>query len=48
MEQQIELFRAFRQQQEKYVYYIIALCVTAIGFSVYKTNGLALKYTQFH
>lgn len=46
MEQQIELHRLFRQQQEKYVYYIIALCVTAIGFSVYKTTGQELKWTQ--
>ena len=46
MDQQIELFRLFRQQQEKYVYYIIALCVTAIGFSVYKTTGIKLNWTQ--
>lgn len=46
MEEQSELLKQFRQQQEKYVYYIIALCVTGIGFSVVKTTGLPLKWTQ--
>lgn len=41
-----EIQKQFRQQQEKYVYYVIALCVTAIGFSVYKTSGVALKLIQ--
>jgi hypothetical protein len=43
-EDQKELVRQFRQQQEKYVYYIIALCVTAIGFSVIKTSGQSIKW----
>tara|TARA_R110002049_G_scaffold308432_1_gene512449 strand:+ start:1542 stop:1988 length:447 start_codon:yes stop_codon:yes gene_type:complete len=46
MEEQKEIQRQFRQQQEKFVYYMIALSVTAIGFSVYKTTGLQLKWTQ--
>lgn len=46
MEEQNELIKQFRQQQEKYAYYIIALCVAAIGFSVTKTSGEALKWIQ--
>lgn len=46
MEEQREIQRQFRQQQEKYVYYLIALSVTAIGFSVYKTTGLKLMWIQ--
>lgn len=46
MEEQIEIQKQFRQQQEKFVYYIIALSVTSIGFSVYKTIGLPLKLIQ--
>lgn len=43
---QKELRLQFRQQQEKFVYYIIALSVSAIAFSVYRTNGEHLKYIQ--
>lgn len=46
MEELKELRNQFREQQEKYVYYIIALAVTAIGFSVYKTTGQPLKLIQ--
>jgi hypothetical protein len=46
VEEQREIQKQFRQQQEKYVYYMIALSVTATGFSVYKTTGLQLKWTQ--
>ncbi|WP_375324528.1 hypothetical protein [Flagellimonas sp. GZD32] len=46
MEVQKEIQRQFRQQQEKFVYYMIALSVTAIGFSIYKTTGLQLKWSQ--
>lgn len=46
MEEQIEIRNQFRQQQEKFIYYLIALSVTAIGFSVYKTTGQQLKLTQ--
>jgi hypothetical protein len=43
---QKELRLQFRQQQEKFVYYIIALSVSAIAFSIYRTNGEHLKFTQ--
>lgn len=46
MEEQKEIQKQFRQQQEKYTYYVIALCVTAIGFAVHKTIGLPLKWAQ--
>ncbi len=46
MQEQIELFRIHGQQQEKLVYYIVALCVTAIGFSIYQTTGHSLKWIQ--
>lgn len=46
MEEQREIRNQFRQQQEKFVYYLIALSVSAIGFSVYKTTGQQLKWTQ--
>lgn len=46
MEEQNENLKQFRQQQEKYIYYLIALSVTAIGFSVLKTNEESLKWTQ--
>lgn len=41
-----ELRREFFQEQSKYTYYVVALCVTAIGFSTYKTFGMSLKWTQ--
>lgn len=43
---QKEIQRQFRQQQEKYVYYILALSVSSIGFAIYKTSGLPLKLSQ--
>lgn len=46
MEEQREILKQFRQQQEKYVYYIVALCVTSIGFSVIKTSGQTIKWSQ--
>jgi uncharacterized membrane protein YtjA (UPF0391 family) len=45
-ELQIEIQKQYRQQQEKLVYYIIALSVSAIGFSIYKTTGQSLKVVQ--
>lgn len=45
-ENQKEIQRQHRQQQEKYVYYILALTVSAIGFAIYKTSGLPLKWSQ--
>ena len=46
MEEQKELRQQFRQQQEKYIYYLIALSVTAIGFAVHKTSGVSMKWIQ--
>ncbi|MFA5783066.1 MAG: hypothetical protein WC868_12440 [Bacteroidales bacterium] len=46
MEEQKEMIKQFRQQQEKYTYYIIALCIAAIGFSIHKTTSLPLKLGQ--
>lgn len=46
MEEQKEIRQQFRQQQEKYVYYLIALSVAAIGFSVHITIGEPLKWIQ--
>ena len=34
MQEQNDIKTQFRQQQEKYIYYIIALCVAAIGYSL--------------
>jgi hypothetical protein len=45
-ENQKEIQRQFRQQQEKYVYYVLALSVSAIAFAIYKTSGLPLKWSQ--
>lgn len=46
MDEQKELRDAFRQQQERFVYYVIALSVTTIGFSIYKTTRQSLKWSQ--
>lgn len=46
MDGQTELQGQFRQQQERYIYYLIALAVTSIGFSVYQTSGVPLRYSQ--
>jgi hypothetical protein len=46
MDDQIEIKRQFRQQQEKYAYYIIALCVAAIAFSITITRDASLKFSQ--
>jgi len=46
MEEQLELQKQFRNQQEKYTYYIIALCVSAIGFSIIITKGQKLNFSQ--
>lgn len=46
MSEQIEIKRQFRQQQEKYTYYIIALCVAAIGFTISITKEGQLKPSQ--
>jgi uncharacterized membrane protein len=36
----------FRNQQEKFVYYIIALSVAVIGFSIHLTTGQPYKWSQ--
>lgn len=46
MDLQKELLKVHTQQQERLVYYIIALCVTSIGFSIYQTTGHSLKWIQ--
>jgi hypothetical protein len=45
-DQQNELLNTFREQQQKYVYYLIALSVTAIGFSIVSTSGKPLRLSQ--
>jgi len=42
MGEKIEVYRQINQSQEKLTYYIIALCVTAIGFSIIQSNDLTL------
>jgi hypothetical protein len=46
MDEQKEIQTLFRQQQEKYNYYLIALCVTEIGYAVHITLEQPLKYSQ--
>lgn len=43
MDSHSEIRIEHRNQQQKFTYYLIALCVTSIGFAVYKTNGERLK-----
>ena len=46
MSDQENLFNHFRESQQKYIYYLIALSVAAIGFSVINTKDLGLSYWQ--
>lgn len=46
MSDTIELYRQFNQKQEKYTYYIIALSVASIGYSVHMTDGIGLNIYQ--
>jgi acyl carrier protein phosphodiesterase len=46
MDDQIEIKKQFRQQQEKYTYYLIALCVAAVAFSITITRDVSLRYSQ--
>lgn len=41
---QVEIQKQLREQQGKFVYYIIALCVAAIGFSIHQTFEQKLSY----
>lgn len=43
---QFNIQQEFREKQEKYIYYLIALSVSAIGFSIYKTENKGLTYSQ--
>jgi hypothetical protein len=43
---QFNLQQEYREKQEKYVYYLIALSVSAIGFSIYKTDNQSLTFSQ--
>jgi len=42
----IEIYRQLSQLQEKYTFYIVALCVSSIGFSVYCTMGKPIHWTH--
>ncbi|MFY7964940.1 MAG: hypothetical protein ACOVO1_08590 [Chitinophagaceae bacterium] len=46
MKEQEEIIKEFRQQQEKFIYYLIALCVASIAFAVHQTNNKQLAFTQ--
>lgn len=46
MDEQKEIQKQFRDGQEKYIYYLIALCVAAIGFSIHKTLGISMNLFQ--
>jgi len=46
MDEISDLNKQYREKQEKYIYYIIALSVTSIGFSIYKTTGVAFNWFQ--
>jgi len=46
MSSQIEIQREHILQLQKFIYYLIALSVTAIGFSIINTKGETLKYIQ--
>jgi hypothetical protein len=45
-EERREIAKLFRDQQEKYTYYIIALSVTSIGFAVYKSSEQSLSLSH--
>jgi hypothetical protein len=47
MEQQMEVWKLFRTQQEKYVYYLLSLAVAAIAFAVAQTKDDELVWTHF-
>jgi hypothetical protein len=40
------LEKQFREQQEKFTYYVIALCVAAIGYSVHATMGQTITISM--
>ena len=46
MSDQTEIWKLFRTQQEKYVYYLLSLSVAALGFAVSQTQRDKLSWTQ--
>ena len=46
MSERIELYKQFNQKQEKYTYYLIALSIAAIGYSLHQTTGIGFDITQ--
>ncbi len=46
MSSRLELYKQFGQKQENYTYYIIAMAIAALGFSVHQTNGKAFEKNQ--
>ena len=46
MSDKVEIKKEHRSQTSKFVYYIIALCVAAIGFSIVQTSGQSLDYSH--
>jgi hypothetical protein len=43
---QEQIIKEHKERQEKFVYYLIALAVSSIGFSVYNTLNIKLNITQ--
>lgn len=41
-----EVYRNLQSSQDKYIYFILASTVAAIGFSITQTQNLALSYTH--
>lgn len=46
MDQQVEVWKMFRQTQEKYVYFILSLSVAAIAFAVASTDQTAFRWSH--
>jgi hypothetical protein len=46
MKERADIQKQYRQQQEKHVYYLLALTVTSIAFTINQTNGIGLKWVQ--
>ncbi len=44
---QLDIQKQLRERQDKFVYYLIALCVAAIGFSVTQTVGQKFEYLHY-
>lgn len=42
----LELFRSFRESQNRYVYFLLAAAAAALGFALRETAGTSLSYTQ--